>query len=395
MVMLKRILGLKEINILKHILILFTFWRLTITFIAFLALSYLPTRFSDSEVMWANFNSDFWIRWANWDGGHFRGIAERGYLPIQTPFLPLYPLLIKGFMFLGFNSLWAGLIISNLALIGALFFLYKLVRLDMDENSARTSLIVLLAFPTAFYLGAVYSESLFLFLIITSFYFARRGRWFYAFLLGGLSCITRITGVAVLAAILLEFFLNKPDLTVIKLTSQKIQDWLNMKKIISLPILYFLIALLPLLGYCLYLYFTQNNAFAFISYQQAWHRYFTYPWIAPLVFFKDLYHAGFLRIGYSAQQLVEFLFFLLFLGLLIVSLFRLRISYTVFFAISFYFAITSGILLSMPRLGITIFPIMILLAQIRNQTISQYWIFLSLMLQGLFLTVFFNGYWFS
>jgi len=91
--------------------------------------------------------------------------------------------------------MFAALLISNLALIGALAMLYRLGEALFDTSSARRVVAYWMLFPTAFFLMAVYTESLFLFLTLAAFDFARRSRWIIAALFGALAALTRLQGV--------------------------------------------------------------------------------------------------------------------------------------------------------------------------------------------------------
>lgn len=442
----------QNFQILKYVLITFLGWRIVITLIAFFGLSFIPFHPTPNDLSWSNSDTGFWIRWANWDGGHFSGIAERGYIDFQVVFFPLYPLLMKALMILGVPSLWGGLIISNLSIIAALFFFYKLILLDYNEDIAKKAILFTLAFPTAFYFGSVYSESLFLFLAVASFYFARKKYWFISLILAGLASVARLMGLAVIVAIALEYFLNttKPPtikefwssvmgryfilITLVIVAATFIENFLSgnflylylgilksvlniliylafffiflfsckfllnkftYQKILTKQTLFFLLSLSPFFIYCLFLYLTQGNFLAFVNYEQQWDRHLDFPWSAPLYYFKRLLSVGFFQAGSPAHTLLEFLFFSFFFVLLIFSYLKLRISYTLFFAASLLTPISSGTLIAIHRYGLIIFPIFILLATLKNGEISNLWLYFSLMLQGVLLVLFFNSYWVS
>lgn len=441
-----------DVQILKYTLAVFLSWRIIITFIAFFGLSFFPHYNHPIGLDWPSANLDFWIRWANWDGGHFKSIVESGYQNFQVVFFPLYPLLVAGLTFLSIPSLWAGLIISNLSIFIALFFLYKLVLIDYDDYTAKRAILLTLAFPTAFYFGTFYSESLFLLLAVASFYFARKKYWFASLILAGLASVTRLVGLALIAAIALEYFLNttKPPqvkdvwlsslgrysilialvivsasilknllsgellylylgifhsisaififllLSLISLFFLKfILSKILYKNIFTKTTLYFFLSLLPFFLYCFYMFYTQGNFLAFINYEEQWGRHLNYPWAAPLHYFKRLLSIGIFQIGNPAHTLLEFTFFLFFLILLIFSYFKLRISYTLFFAAGLLLPILSGTLIAIHRYVLIIFPMFIILAKIKNQEVLYMWLYFSLMLQGVLLVLFFNSYWVS
>jgi hypothetical protein len=101
--------------------------------------------------------------WANWDGAWFTHIAQHHYaLRNTTVFFPLYPLAVRAVMALGPGAALAGVLVSVGASLGGLYFVYQLGVYWWDVRVARAATLVLAFFPTAFYLNAVYSESLLL-----------------------------------------------------------------------------------------------------------------------------------------------------------------------------------------------------------------------------------------
>jgi Gpi18-like mannosyltransferase len=94
------------------------------------------------------------------------------------------------------NTLFAGIIISNLAFIGTLIALYHYTIAEVgDQKVARRTVIYLLSAPTAFFFLSAYTESLFLFLSILSLLALKRERWVLAGIMGGLASLTRLPGV--------------------------------------------------------------------------------------------------------------------------------------------------------------------------------------------------------
>jgi len=170
-------------------------------------------------------------------------------------------------------------------------------------------------------------------------------------------------------------------------------DRLNFRKLFTREIIYFLLSLTPFIGFCLFLYFTQGDLFAFIKHEQQWQRHLSLPWVAPINYFNRLWPVGFFQLGSAAQAVIELLFFVIFFLLFIVSYFKLRISYTLFFAVALFMPISTGTLQAIHRYGLIIFPVMILLAKIKNQEAFNLWLYFCLMLQGVLLVLFFNSYW--
>jgi len=73
-------------------------------------------------------------------------------------------------------------------------------------ESLADNTVTLIAFcPTAFFFSAVYTEGLYLLLSVGCILLARRGRWLWAGVLGGLAAASRNSGVVLLVPFLLLF----------------------------------------------------------------------------------------------------------------------------------------------------------------------------------------------
>lgn len=118
--------------------------------------------------------------WQRWDACWYLRIAEFGYEPGEpgTAFFPLYPTAIRvlGPWLFG-NLTLAALVISGVAYVAAMAFLHALVTRDLDRATAERSMLYLSVFPTAFFLFAPFTESLFLALALAAIYGMRTGRY--------------------------------------------------------------------------------------------------------------------------------------------------------------------------------------------------------------------------
>jgi hypothetical protein len=145
--------------------------------------------------------------WERQDALWFLRIAEHGYSAsdASAAFFPLYPLVVRGFsLVLGGHPLAAALLVSNAAFLGALMVLFVLTRTELSDDLARRAVLYAAVFPTAFFFMAPYSESLFLLLVVGSFWAARRARWEVAALLGALAALTRNVGVLLAIPLAIE-----------------------------------------------------------------------------------------------------------------------------------------------------------------------------------------------
>jgi hypothetical protein len=139
---------------------------------------------------------------ARWDTTWYLQIAHDGY-PDTThaAFFPLYPFLARAAGAVFGSALLGGVLVSFAAGVAALALLHRLAVLEIGAEAARAAVWLLACFPAAFFLSAVYAESLFLALSIGSVYAARTDRWWWAGALGGLAAATRSAGVVLLVAL--------------------------------------------------------------------------------------------------------------------------------------------------------------------------------------------------
>jgi hypothetical protein len=161
---------------------------------------------------------------ARWDASWYLVIAQRGYRPdlsavsaARAAFFPLYPLGLREISWLGVPPVAAGVLLSLLALAVALYCLHRLCVLEFARTAASRAgtasarevaslAVALTAFaPMAFFLSAVYSESLYLALSAALFLAARRGRWALVGTLGALAGATRSAGVVLLVPALILY----------------------------------------------------------------------------------------------------------------------------------------------------------------------------------------------
>jgi hypothetical protein len=149
--------------------------------------------------------------YAKFDSGWYLAIIEWGYgkpppdgKPSNHAFFPLYPTTSKvlhdTFAMDGFH---AGLVVTYLCLFLAMSLFYREGVERLGEDGARASMFFFLLFPTAFFLAAVYAESMFLLFALLAFREARGespGRTaLWGFLLG----LTRASALAVAPALFL------------------------------------------------------------------------------------------------------------------------------------------------------------------------------------------------
>lgn len=202
-----------------------------------------------------------------WDGLWYTLIAQTGYVggtqSAKAAFWPLYPWMMRSVSAVtGLSLETSGYIISNLAFAAALVILWRLIRLDSDDEIARRALWAIALFPTAFFFQAVYTESLFLALAAGALCAARLGRWWVAGVVGALAALTRSYGV----------LLGLPFLFLLwDEFGSDVKRWWPSIVPASMP------ALGPLI-FGWHLKRVQGNPLAFVDVQAQWNRYSAMPW---------------------------------------------------------------------------------------------------------------------
>jgi hypothetical protein len=161
--------------------------------------------------------------WARWDAAHYVAIATHGYQSANPSpgdgagFFPLYPALMRIAVEAVGQSptraavAVAGLVIANLAFLVAAPLLANLTATRFGESAGRNAALVLCLSPFSFFFSAVYSESLFLLLALVALTFAQRRRWAWAAIAAGLASGTRLAGLALTPALLVQARRNQAD----------------------------------------------------------------------------------------------------------------------------------------------------------------------------------------
>ena len=152
-------------------------------------------------------NGSPWTAWAQapplarWDSVWYRSVAVDGYrFDASNPennvgFYPLYPLVARAIAaWLHAPLLWTGIAISVACAGLALLVAGDLFAEWAAPGAGLAGAAALLAFPTAFFLAAFYTESMFLLCAAAAIWGARRERCLVAALGGFFGALTRFNG---------------------------------------------------------------------------------------------------------------------------------------------------------------------------------------------------------
>ncbi len=178
-------------------------FRVFTALVAFLANTVFP-QYQDQGFSVFRHENLFWDPFARYDSGWYHGVASQGhsYGPggrNNLAFFPVYPLLMRGGAWLlggqQQDYYFAGIVISWLAFAAAMTLLYRLALLDLPRQAALRAVMYAAAFPSAYFFGMVYSESMFLFALIAAAYALRTRRWLAGAVAGAVMTATRVTGL--------------------------------------------------------------------------------------------------------------------------------------------------------------------------------------------------------
>lgn len=277
---------------------------------------------------------------ANFDGHRYISIAQEGYGTPNTFYsyslFPLYPLLIRIFSQM-FSYLNSGLFLSHLFIFLSLIIFQKLARLDYSKVVSEKAITLLLCFPASFFFISVYSESLFLFLSLTSIYFCRQKKYLFSVLVAALASYTRAAGVLLWLIIIVEYLEENKG---------QIHRIIQPKS---------LLLLLPPLGFIYYLNYLQVYTSSFLKFLPSFPTKFVFLHQVALRYLKMV-----IFIDHTSSLfwviLTELIIGFFALYILIISYNKIRLSYWIYFFISYFVPTLWGSYTSIARFLIVVFP---------------------------------------
>jgi Gpi18-like mannosyltransferase len=365
---------------IKPLLKIYLFWQIFIILVVLFSSTLLPLRSSGIflgggitsylKTPLVNFRSNF-------DGVHYILIAANGYNFGQQAFFPFYPAAIRFFTRFLHQPIVVASLISAVSFYIGLFFLIRLIRLDFSKGTAFWTIVCLLFFPTGFFFTIVYSEGLCFLFLILSFYFARKGNWLFSGIFGGLCAYTRLVGVFLFPALLIELWLQKAKLR-------------NIIPLLLIP--------LGLFVYMYYLHRTTGDYLAFYHVQTLFNQSRSLKIILP---YQVIWRYIKMVLTVSQNDFIypviwlEFIIGIIFMALSVWSFFRQRLSYAVFSASAFFLPTLTGNFTSLPRYVLMCFPVFIALGRYLYGHPKFRILYLLISATGfiIYLSLFARGYW--
>ena len=370
---------------------IFAIWLFCFSILIVLFVKYVPYKENFLGGGLANYLKNPYL-WAlsNFDGEHYLSIASNGYRTLTYFFFPLYPTIIHLLGNIFGNGLFVlniiGASVSVVSLLFALFGLHKLLSLDFDEKTTYLIMLLVLLFPTSFYFATVYTESLFFALAVWTFYFARKSRWGIAAFLGVFLTATRIVGIAILPALLAEWFIQYRK----KLrTSTK-------------PLSYISFVPLGLVSYLAYVWYEAGNVIeVFKNVSIFGPQRSSSIILLPQVFYRYIFkilpslNTNYFPVIFTTY--LEFMIGTVFLLIIVFSFRKLRLSYWVFLLLGYLIPTLSGSFSSLPRYVLVLFPAYIFAAILlsKNKFLLFAFIVISTILLVVSFGLFARGYWIS
>jgi hypothetical protein len=319
---------------------------------------------------------------ARWDSAWYLTIAHSGYDhdPARAAFFPLYPLLMHGLGFVIGSDLIAGVLISLAAFGVALVLLYRLTTLELGDQLAPVTVMLIAFCPMAFLFSAVYSESLFLALSVGCVWQARMGRWAWAGLLGGLAAAERNSGVLLVVPLVLLFLYGPREdaLAPARLVSGSRIGRLLPRYRVAPQLAWALLVPLGLAAYVVALAIATGDGLAPFHSQQVWFRHFAGPFggvwdgaVAAWDGLRQLLHgpppplyfakAAGDPMAIAGQNLMLFGFLALGAAAVVGTFRRLPFAYGAYclaaLALPLSYPVTPRPLISLPRYEVVLFPL--------------------------------------
>ena len=345
----------------------------------------------------ANDVVDLYVRF---DAAWYFRIASVGYedagsfdpaVQNTIAFFPGLPLLMRAVAAVLDVNLWtAGVIIVIAAFLWGLTYLYRLARLDLPDDEARASLMLLALYPFGMCYSAILTESVFLLSAAASFYHFRRDEYVraapFALLLG----LLRPNG----------FLLAVPLGLLALMPFARARGWLPGPRTEAVPswsrlTTQLAIACLPavgMLGYAAYIQSLTGDPFAFVKAQQAWGR-------GKAELFNIVVHRGRMIAGEGVAsylrsypiEIIESAAALFALGAVWPVTRRFGLAYGVFVATAVLPPFVTMGSISLGRYTAPLFPLFLWLASAVSPQRRVYWLVAFGAGQALLATLFFTS----
>lgn len=309
-----------------------------------------------------------------WDSYWYLNIATHGYQywgeksQSNVVFFPVYPILVATLKpVCGGNPVLAGWIVSIFFLFLSAIMLTRLTQeFHPDISDPLLPVTFLLVYPTAFYLNAVYSESVFLFFSLAAVLSTLRRNFAVAAGWVALASGTRVAGLFLCIFLLTEF----------------IQEY-GFRSLFSWRAWPLSVAPMGAIVFFAYHWVEYGDFFLYFKAQKAFGRSFE----------LDSHFFDIRNNPHLAHTLLEIFFTITVIALGIITLVRLKISYSLYMLTSLGVALSSGTTLGISRYAMVLFPIYLIAGTVRSYVGRMAWWLGSALLLAFNVIRFVNHYW--
>jgi hypothetical protein len=335
--------------------------------------------------------------WDHWDSGWYVGLAQQGYSRLEhvlippghyqdgVAFAPGLPFATRAVAVVThLDALTASLVVVTVCLLVALVGLYRLVEIDFGPAVAGITLLLVLVFPGSMFFNAPYSEALVLMGCVWAVLLVRMNRLPLAAIFAAVAIMSKVAALVILPLMLIEYML--PRLRE-EGAWRRVRTWL--------PAAWLGLALLPLVGWMVYLQQRFGNALAFLSAHQQWNHHLSPPWTPVLAAIGDLVTLRMFDPPHGVVSLMDLLSLLALLAVSVYVLLRVRWSYGVFCLLAVLALTTSGLMDSMTRHILLAFPAFIGLAVLaaRRPWLERFMLVMMAPASAYLLSRFVSGQW--
>ncbi|MEB3181975.1 MAG: hypothetical protein VKL59_23505 [Nostocaceae cyanobacterium] len=200
---------------------------------------------------------------AAWDTGWYHSIVTNGYQygtdgqPYSVAFFPLFPLFVRIVMNLGLSFELAGILVNNLAFLGALIVLFTWMKERHGITRARWGTAVLAWCPLSLFGTVIYTEGVYLLFSTAALRAFDKKQYLWTAIWGTCATMSRPTGIALVPAFVFAVWKERRG---------------------AIALLASLAAGGGLFIYSMYCLLRFDDALAFVNAQKAWRPSLGFDW---------------------------------------------------------------------------------------------------------------------
>ncbi len=307
--------------------------------------------------------SDFLEVWKRWDSQHYLNIAGNGYAGavengehIFLVFYPLLPWLLRCLAVFFHDMRFCGILLSTICYGIGCIYLYKIAEKEFEKEVALTATAAISVFPFGFFFGSILTESLFFAIASAFLYYVRQHKWSLVAILGFLACLTKVQGLLLAFAVLVELFYSENGIALLR--DKKWKDFLHR---VILPGCQAAVMLFGFIVYLLINYQVEGDPFRFLYYQtNHWYNGFAPIWATMHYIIQNAVTGWYTSTGMCLWVPELVLFFVYIAGIVYGFRRKIRPMYLAYLIAFFLLTYSSSWLISAGRYTLSALPLFLL-----------------------------------